>query len=118
MMGNDDVVILTLCILLGIIPGVMAHQKGRNFFLWWLYGAAIFIVAIVHVILLKPLPQDEPLVKPTPMTPTSEADAIEKFAKLREQGFLTEAEFNAKKAQLLGLAPEPPLGAGVLPHAG
>ncbi|PTR05282.1 MULTISPECIES: zinc ribbon domain-containing protein [unclassified Novosphingobium] len=45
---------LVVAALLGIIVGAIAHSKGRNFFLWWLYGAAIFIVAIVHVLVIKP----------------------------------------------------------------
>ena len=34
---------------------------------------------------------------------TSSVDEIEKFASLLERGFLTQDEFDAKKAQLLGL---------------
>lgn len=43
-----------IVILLGVVVGMIAQSKGRNFFLWWLYGSALFIVAIVHVLLLKP----------------------------------------------------------------
>ncbi|MFP4009408.1 MAG: SHOCT domain-containing protein [Spirulinaceae cyanobacterium] len=38
-----------------------------------------------------------------PTQSLSAADEIEKFAKLYEKGFITEAEFTAKKAQILGL---------------
>jgi hypothetical protein len=34
---------LALSILLGLIPANIAKEKGREFGLWWLYGAAIFI---------------------------------------------------------------------------
>jgi hypothetical protein len=40
--------------VLGLIVGAIAHTKGRSFFLWWLYGTAIFIVAIIHVMLIAP----------------------------------------------------------------
>jgi hypothetical protein len=40
--------------VLGLITGAIAHTKGRSFFLWWLYGTAIFIVAIFHVLLIAP----------------------------------------------------------------
>ncbi|WP_211115418.1 zinc ribbon domain-containing protein [Nitrospirillum amazonense] len=40
--------------MIGIIPAYIAHTKGRSFFLWWLYGAAFFIIAIIHVLLISP----------------------------------------------------------------
>jgi len=47
----------------------------------------------------------QPAVAPVPSAPASD-DAIEqikKLAELRDQGILTDAEFEAKKKQLLGL---------------
>jgi hypothetical protein len=45
---------LVLSILLGLIPANIAKEKGREFGLWWLYVAAIFIVALIHALLMKP----------------------------------------------------------------
>lgn len=45
--------ILLLAVLIGLIPAAVAQSKGRNFFLWWLYGAALWIVAMPHSLLLK-----------------------------------------------------------------
>jgi hypothetical protein len=45
---------LIFAAILGVIVGMIARSKGRAFFPWWLYGTLIFIVAIVHVILIKP----------------------------------------------------------------
>ena len=45
--------ILFIAILIGLIPAVIAKNKGRSFGLWWFYGAAIFIVALPHAIMLK-----------------------------------------------------------------
>lgn len=39
--------------VLGLFPGFIAKTKGRNFFLWWIYGSFLFPVALVHAILLK-----------------------------------------------------------------
>lgn len=47
------IVWLLLAIAFGAIPAFIAESKGRNFIAWWLYGSAIFIVAIFHAILLK-----------------------------------------------------------------
>ena len=44
---------LFILIILGIIPGMIARSKGRNFFLWFIYGSLIFIIALVHSILIK-----------------------------------------------------------------
>jgi hypothetical protein len=44
--------LLILAILLGFAPGMIAHGKGRNFFLWWVYGVVLGPIALVHAILL------------------------------------------------------------------
>lgn len=45
--------LIVLCLLLGLIPATIAYKKGKNFALWWLYGALLFIVALPHAILVK-----------------------------------------------------------------
>ncbi len=45
--------IFILVLLLAIIPGIIAERKGRSFWLWWLYGVALLILAIPHALLLK-----------------------------------------------------------------
>ena len=32
--------------ILGIIPATIAQNKGRSFLVWWIFGAAFFIVAL------------------------------------------------------------------------
>ncbi len=46
--------ILLLAVGLGIIPAAIAHTKGRSFALWWLYGAALLVVALPHALLAAP----------------------------------------------------------------
>jgi hypothetical protein len=46
--------IFILAILLGLIPAFIAKGKGRSFWLWWFYGAGLFIVAFIHALLMKP----------------------------------------------------------------
>jgi len=41
-------------IILGLIPAMIANKKGRNFMCWWLYGAALFIIALPHSLLIEP----------------------------------------------------------------
>ena len=46
---------LFICLMfVSLIPAVIAHKKGRNFNIWWIYGWAFFLIAIIHAILLKP----------------------------------------------------------------
>lgn len=40
--------------LIGLIPAAIAQSKGRDFGTWWIYGAALFIFALVHSLLLQP----------------------------------------------------------------
>ena len=38
---------------LAIIPAIIAKKKGRNVFIWWLYGFAFFLIALIHSLFLK-----------------------------------------------------------------
>ena len=41
--------------LIGLVPASIARSKGRSFGAWWFYGSALFIVALPHSLLLKPV---------------------------------------------------------------
>ncbi|MCM0758518.1 hypothetical protein M7775_08030 [Sporomusa sphaeroides DSM 2875] len=43
-----------ITVVIGLTPAVIAHRKGRNLLLWWIYGAALFIIALIHSFSLKP----------------------------------------------------------------
>ena len=45
--------ILILAVLIGLIPAVIARNKGRSFGLWWFFGAALFIVALPAALLIQ-----------------------------------------------------------------
>ncbi len=44
--------ILLIAVVIGLVPAIIAHNKGQNFFIWWVYGTLLWIVALVHSILL------------------------------------------------------------------
>jgi hypothetical protein len=44
--------------LLGLIPAVIAGNKGYNFLGWWIFGAALFIIALPGALLAKPTVQE------------------------------------------------------------
>lgn len=45
--------LIILCALIGLIPAAIAHSKGHNFALWWLFGSMLFIFALPMAILSK-----------------------------------------------------------------
>ncbi len=56
MNNSDSVFIFYTCVwalVLGCIPGAIAQKKGRSFVAWWLFGAAIFVVALPISIMLS-----------------------------------------------------------------
>lgn len=40
-------------VLIGLIPAAIAQSKGRSFFVFWIYGALLFIVALPHALIMK-----------------------------------------------------------------
>ena len=78
---------------LGLVPGSIAKQKGYSFGLWWFYGFMIFIVAIIHVALIKD--KNAP-TQANSNGSMSKADELIKYKELLDQGLLTEEEFNQK----------------------
>jgi hypothetical protein len=51
----EIIVFLLLAAFLGLIPSAIAKQKGHDPNLWWLFGAALFIIALPCALLLKPV---------------------------------------------------------------
>ncbi len=45
---------LLIAIVLGVIPAAIAKNKGRSFVPWWIYGSALFIIALPHALIMKP----------------------------------------------------------------
>ena len=45
--------IFIIAILIGLIPAAIAKGKGKSFGLWWLYGTALFIIALPHALIMK-----------------------------------------------------------------
>ena len=55
--GEDTVAVVAILVfvaLLGLIPATIASNKGHSFAAWWLFGAALFIVALPVALLIKP----------------------------------------------------------------
>jgi len=52
-MDYNSVGTLIGAMLLGLLPATIAHAKGRNFGVWWLYGTLLFVIALVHSLFLN-----------------------------------------------------------------
>jgi hypothetical protein len=53
----DGVLILEVILtaaLMGVIPAMIAQKKGHSFFVWWFFGAMMFIFALPAALILKP----------------------------------------------------------------
>jgi hypothetical protein len=59
--------------VLGLIPAVIAHRKGRSFGWWWFYGSMLFIVALFHSLLIRPKAQPAALQQEPPVEPPEPA---------------------------------------------
>ena len=46
--------LIALLLLLGLVPAFVARQKGHSFLLWWVYGAALFLIALPHAMVVRP----------------------------------------------------------------
>lgn len=111
----EEFTYLFFCLLvaagLGLIPANIAKKKGYSFGLWWFYGWMLFIVAIIHVSLIPDKNVQQQPIRPTsyvpnyssPVSNQSAADELKKYKELKDQGVITEEEFQAKKEQLLKL---------------
>ncbi|MGN6207085.1 zinc ribbon domain-containing protein [Asticcacaulis sp.] len=45
--------VLLIAVFIGLIPAAIAKGKGHSFLAWWIYGAAIWIIAFPHSLFLK-----------------------------------------------------------------
>jgi energy-coupling factor transporter transmembrane protein EcfT len=54
---TEEIIAIAIILIIASIPAFIAKSKGRNFFLWFIYGLVLFLFAIVHSLLLKPTEQ-------------------------------------------------------------
>lgn len=92
---------------LAFIPAYIAKDKGYSFGIWWLYGWLLFIVAIIHVNLIPNMNNRSDTNNATPVNQLKTAhditDTLKKLKELKDQGVITEEEFQSKKEEYLKL---------------
>ena len=98
---------LALAVIIGLIPAAIAENKGHSFGTWWVFGAALFIVALPLSIWgienkRKNIVREQVTSKPAQSTSNHDAtEKIKKIAELKDEGILTKEEFQKKKEELL-----------------
>jgi hypothetical protein len=85
---------IVITLSLAVIPAMVARMKGHNWVLWYLYGCIFLPSALVQSLLLRTRIRRQSDF-------SSQADEVERWARLRDQGLLTDAEFERKKKQVL-----------------
>ena len=45
--------IFVIALVLGAIPAIIAKNKGRSFFGWYIYGVSLFLIALIHSLVMK-----------------------------------------------------------------
>lgn len=86
--------IFFISLIIGIIPALIARKKGRNFFLWWIYGFMVFIVALIHSLLIKPLYQSSDIGTPTPETEKPKFDGKQFFTGIKRKTISNSHNYN------------------------
>lgn len=46
--------ILVIWVIMACVVAIIAKSKDRSFFLWFLYGFAIWPIALTHILVKKP----------------------------------------------------------------
>lgn len=90
--------ILAAAAVIGLFPAFIAQRKGYSFAFWWLFGAALFIVALPYALLMGQNPETR---QPCPWCRTS----IDRQARVCPTCSRDVFEFYA---QGLGERPAPP----------
>lgn len=94
---------------LACIPASIAKQKGYDFWLWWLYGWLLFIVAIIHITAFMPDKNNQNQSNNTNNikqnnfydNEKNNVEELKKYKELLDQGVITQEEFETQKKQLL-----------------
>lgn len=45
--------VLIFAMVIGVIPGLIARSKGRDFLPWYVYGVLLFGIALIHSLLIS-----------------------------------------------------------------
>jgi hypothetical protein len=55
---------IAVAVLVGLVPAAIARRKGRDFLVWWFFGAMMFVLALPAALLLRPIGLGRPAPKP------------------------------------------------------
>lgn len=53
MIWKIEMMVLAVCCVLGLVPALIAENKGERFMPWWVYGTFLFPAAMIHALCIK-----------------------------------------------------------------
>ena len=93
--------LIALQVLLSSLVADLAKSKGGSWTAFFWLSIFFFVIMWIVAVAMTPLPGSPRFVAPTVSNNTDSADQIRALATLRDQGILTDVEFEAKKKDLL-----------------
>lgn len=103
--------IVVTCALLGLIPAMIAKAKGRDPVAWWFYGALLFIVALIHVLFVSDLKQEQATKAAAAQRKREQESRQAEQAELRDCPYCAEPiKKKAVKCKHCGSEVEPQIG--------
>lgn len=94
--------IIGVCVLnaiLGFVTKSISESKGYEGGFWW--GFLLGILGIIVVAVRPTLPDESTIMHERSSTMANYTTALEQLARLKDQGILTEEEYNQKKQKIL-----------------
>lgn len=94
--------IISVCVLnaiLGFVTKSISESKGYEDGFWW--GFLLGILGIIVVAVRPTLPDESTIIHEQSSTMANYTATLEQLARLKNQGILTEEEYNQKKQKIL-----------------
>lgn len=105
------VIPVAVSVAFGVCCANIARKKGYSYGGFFALGFFTWLIGLIIALCLN---ERRPTTSPSQET-ASAADGILKYKMLLDQGAITPAEFEAKKAELLGISASAPFVPGVVP---
>ena len=86
------IVTIVVCLVLAYLPAKVAERKGRDFFAWYIYGAFLWLIAMLHAI---SLPEPEQKEYAAPYKEPDEPVSKTKILNFKEQIIAGKVDINA-----------------------
>jgi len=91
---------LIIAAIIGLIPATIAYKKGYNFFIWWLFGFALFIVALPYAIFMKRADYDKLEKMEGDRSSTKIIEELANLKAIKDTGALSDEAYKSREENL------------------